>query len=303
MSTVREFLEMNYSSIGTSGGEWDSCEALNQLNLARSAIYGLDNFAGLIEHVCVSSCKITRIPWFAESIKAAYTCIENKTIQDGEYWVGASKSCCGRGMNFTDNATYSPVPITNKLDTRLAVRCSDFNDVGKKVTISYYSFSGSLITEELRIGEKDSVTEVAVRSIASIRKDSTAGVVSFFSVDENGCAMKRLFYAHPMETSLRYREYCFSDPCCDGCSQIVLAVKKKFFPFTKDHYNLQIEFPEHALSLAMEAIEAKAKRTLEGFTLYSQLLRSSLNYLQKNTAKEHQTDTDMGATNDYPSVV
>ena len=68
------------------------------------------------------------------------------------------------------------------------------------------------------------------------------------------------------------------------------------------HYNHQIDFVEHGLSLAMEAISAKNKRTPEGLKLYNELFRSALNYIKINTVQEEQTTYDMSYSNDYPTI-
>jgi hypothetical protein len=143
---------------------------------------------------------------------------------------------------------------------------------------------------------------MAVVKIISIWKDSTAGMVHVFNVNHNGDCCDRQFGMHPLETNLKYRLYCVSDLCCSSCSKIVLKVKKKYFPFTSMHYNHQIDFVEHGLSLAMEAISAKNKRTPEGLKLYNELFRSALNYIKINTVQEEQTTFDMSYSNDYPAI-
>lgn len=303
MSSLKEFLQENEKSIGANGGAWDSCEALTQINSARAILYGLDNWIGTLKHICVHSCHVVNIPWFAESIKAAYTCNKSILISDGEYWAPANKGCCEKQVGFTDNASYSPIPAPLDLGCRIGVMPRDLEDYGKKVSVSYYTTKGSLVSEELVLGSSFSVTENRVGKVEAITKDSTFGIVSFFSATPRGKKACFLFNAHPMETSLRYRQYCFNDPCCNQCKQLVLIVKKKFFRFTKEHYNHQIEFPDHALALAMEAISEKDKRTAEGISLYERLIQTSIRYLKKNTQEENETFSEMTASNDYPSII
>lgn len=301
--TVQEYLELNEASIGSSGASWDSCEALVQLNKARSALYGLHNFHGLLQTICVNTCNAICLPWFADSIKAAYRCNKLITIASGEYFAYINNDCCGQPEGITDTGEYLPVPCSNSFCTRIGVRSADFNDNGKKVSITYVATSGSLVTDEFVLNfEGFSVTELAVARIVSIKKDSTNGIVWFHDVNNEEALCNKLFCAYPLETNLRYRKYCVSSQCCSSCSQIALVVRRKFIPFTDMHYNMPIDFAEHALSLAMEAIAAKDKRTPEGVKMYNELIRSAINYLKLNTVKEEQTFSDVTLSQDYPSI-
>jgi hypothetical protein len=302
--TVEDFLKLNEKYIGPTGGSWDDCNAIAQLNKARSALYGIDSWSGLVDTVCVPSCGPIHIPWFADRAVGAYRCTGIIQIATGEYWVGADNSCCGAPEHITDLNTISPVPITNSFKSRLGIKLTDLMDEGTVVRITYQNESGSYITEDL-VGKYDefSVTESRVRKVISIKKNPTSGFIQFFSVNSDGSCCDLLFSAHPMEGHLQYKQYCVSNECCNACKQIILKVKRKYIGLSNMHYNLPIEFPEHALSLAMQAEAERDKRTPESFTAYQAMIGSAIAYMRKNEIKEKDTYGNLTQSNDYPEVV
>ena len=226
--TVQTFLELNESSIGPSGAAWDSCDALKQLNKSRSAFYGLEDFDGLVVPICMNSCATLHMPWFAEMAKSAYRCNQQILIAPGEYWASPIANCCGPSVGITDLQTYSPVPIANIFRSRLGIRPISVVDVGRKVKISYYTTSGSIQTDELELTpDGNSVTEMSVSAVISIKKGPTDGRVAVFTVDANGNCCSPLFYANALEDDLKYRQYCMNVSCCSSCQQVVVKVKKK----------------------------------------------------------------------------
>lgn len=302
--TVQEFLENNESSIGASGAAWDSCNALKQLNRARSLLYGLDAWHGLTGTICVNACATISIPFFVEDIKAVYRCKKLLYIAPGEYWTTGEEACCGTEDKVTDNGEYSPIPVTNSFTSRIGIRSSDFEDTGKKVKITYLTSNASSVTDELTLDDAGmAVTENSVRRIVSISKEATHGVVSFYSVGPDGECCDKLFKAYPQETHLRYRLYSLSSECCSSCKQVIIKYKKKFFKFTEIDYNRELDFPEHAMYLAMIAISESDKRTIEGYRLYQEHVKSAINYLKKYQTKKEETISDIGISNDYPSIV
>ena len=301
--TVQTFLELNEQSIGASGAAWDSCDALRQLNKARSALYGLDDWDGLIVPICMSSCATLHMPWFAEMAKSAYRCNQLIPIAIGEYWAHPPGNCCGVPVGITDVQTYSPVPVGNLFNSRLGFRPMSAVDIGKKIKVSYYTLAGSIQTDELELTTGNSVTEMAVGSVISIKKSPTDGRVAVFTIDSNGNCCEPLFYAHALEDDLKYRQYCMNLSCCSACQQVVVKVKKKYLPFTEAHYNHPIDFEEHPLAIVMQAISELNKRTTEGFKMYSSLISAAINYLKKNTTKKQETVSDIGLTTDYPTII
>jgi hypothetical protein len=303
--TVQTFLELNEASIGPSGAAWDSCDALKQLNKARSALYGLEDFDGLIQPICMNSCATLHMPWFGQMVKSAYRCNQIIPIAPGEYWAAVPAYCCGPSVGITDLQTYSPVPVANTFYSRIGVRGLSAEDIGTKVKISYYTHAGSIQTDELElISSGVSVTEMSVASIISIKKGPTDGRVAFHVVDSNGeCCGNPMFYAYALEDDLKYRQYCMSLSCCSSCRQVIIKVKKKYLPFTDKHYNHQIDFEEHPLAIAMQAMAELSKRTQEGYKMYQVLIASAINYLKKNTSKAQETIGDMTLSTDYPAVV
>jgi hypothetical protein len=302
--TVQEFLQLNEASISSAGASWDSCEALLNLNKARSALFGIDTFHGLVESVCMNACETIFMPWFGEDIKAVYRCKKIIGIAPGEYWVNAFGDCCGPQEGVTDTQTYSPVPTANSFNSRIGIRNRDILDNGRKVSISYYTPSGTSVTEDLILNDEiPSITEETVRAFISINKGSTSGMLYFYSVNSEGVCCEKLFPAYPLETNLLYRQYCISRTCCSSCSQIVVKVKRKYFPFTELNYNYPIDFPEHALALAMQAISEINKRTPDGYKLYQGLISSAINYVRKNTSKKQETIGDIGNSSDYPTII
>ena len=302
--TVQTFLELNESSIGPIGAAWDSCDALKQLNKTRSAFYGLEDFDGLVVPVCMSSCATLHMPWFAEMVKSAYRCNQLIPIAPGEYWAHAPAHCCGVPVGITDLQSYSPVPVANTFNSRLGFRPISAVDVGKKIKVSYYTTAGSIQTDELELtANGNSVTEMAVGAVISIKKNPTDGRVAVFTVDSNGNCCSLLFYAYALEDDLKYRQYCMNLSCCSSCQQVVIKVKKKYLPFTSAHYNHPIDFEEHPLAIGMQSIAELGKRTTEGYKMYQALIGSAINYLKKNTSKKQETISDLGLSTDYPTVL
>jgi hypothetical protein len=302
--TVQEFLENNESSIGASGAAWDSCDALKQLNRARSVLYGLDTWHGLSGIICVRACGKLSFPYFVGDIKAAYRCKGNIYIAPGEYWVNGTESCCGTQEGITDDGIYAPVPVANSFSSRLGVRPADIGDSGKIVKISYITDGGSHITDELTLDyEKFAVTENQVRRVISIAKTPTYGPVMFASISPDGDCCEKLFKAYPPETHLKYRQYCISSQCCSSCQYVSIRYKKKFFRFTEMHYNHDLDIDEHAMLHAMMAISELDKRNIEGYRLYQEHIKSAINYLKKSSSKSEETVSDLGVSNDYPSIV
>lgn len=302
--TVEDFLKLNEAAIGATGGSWDDCNALTQLNKARSALYGIDHWSGLTERVCVPACGCIHIPWFADRAIGAYRCTGIIPIATGEYWAHADRSCCGAEERITDLNSISPVPVTNSFASRIGIKITDIMDENTEVTITYQNEAGSYITQILT-GKFDSfsVTETSLRRIVSIRKKPTSGFIQFFSANSDGECCSLLFSAHPMESHLQYKQYSVSTECCSSCKQVVLKVKRKYVPLATMHYNLAIEFPEHALGLAMQGISELAKRTDAGFTSYQAHIGSAISYMRKNETKEKDTYGDLTHSNDYPEVV
>lgn len=300
--TVQDFLILNAESIGPTGGDWNSCDALRVLNKARSALYGIDNWSGLITKVCVPCGASLIMPWFADRAVGAYKCKSIVHIATGEYWAVAPSNCCGDQFGITDMNQTSPVPVSNLFTSRLGIEIADFEDVGKQVTITYQNDAGSIITEVLTLGDFGSlsITSTSVRKVFSIKKPDSYGFFKFWSVNSDGDRGSLLFSAHPLETHLAYKQYCVPSCCCPN-EIIVVDVKKKFIPFTYNHYNFPIDLPEHALSLAMDAITNKDKKTAEGVQMYNTLIASAINYLRKNEIKEKTTYGDSGHSDDYPS--
>lgn len=298
--TLKEFLQENSGSIGDSGGEWDSCEALKQLNRARSLIYSLGNWDGLTTYACVSPCSKGRFvtPWFASEVKAAYTCRETVTINSGEYFSLVNKGCCGNKLGITDTQTYSatPVPI-DELCRGFSVFSGDMDDEQQTITVVYHNNKGSVITDEFQLTEafKKYRSSSSVKKIVSISKPPTSGEVHFHS-NEKGCPY--LFSLSPYESSQRYRIYCINANECGGCcgKQIVLKMRKKCFPYTALHYHHQVDLNSHALALGMQAISALDQRTPEGLNLYRSLVREVIDLLKKEQTEKSDFSSDTFAT-------
>jgi hypothetical protein len=302
--TVQEFLEMNESSIGPTGAAWDDCNSLLMLNKARSALYGVDNWSGLIDKICVPCGEKIYLPWFADRAVGAYECKGIVHIATGEYWTGVSGSCCGNSLGIVDLNKVAPIPVSNEFSTRIGIRITDIEDANTEVVITYQNHEGAWLTETLSSSDFNhlSVTESKVKHIISIKKPSTHGFIQFYATNSDGECCGMLFQAHPMEQHLQYKTYCVPS-CCDPSKKIILDVKRKFIRFTDKHYNLPIDFSEHALSLAMEAIASKDTRTQEGRAAYRDQIQLAINYLRKNEIKEKQSYGDGGQSNDYPSFV
>lgn len=302
--TVEDFLKLNEKYIGPTGGSWDDCNAIPQLNKARSALYGIDSWSGLVDTICVPSCGPISIPWFADRVVGAYRCTGIIPIATGEYWASAERSCCGQEEHITDLNKISPVPVLNSFGSRVGIKITDIMDEDTSVTVTYQNKSGSYVTEQLA-GKFDSfsVTETDVMKFISIKKKPTNGFIQFFSSNSDGECCKLLFSAHPMEGHLQYKQYCVSDACCSECKQIILKVKRKYVGLSTMHHNMPIEFPEHALSLAMQAEAERDKRTAEGFSGYQTMIGSAIAYMRKNEIKEKDTYGNFTQSNDYPAVV
>jgi hypothetical protein len=302
--TVEQFLQMNESSIGTAGASWDSCDALLMFNKARSALYGIDNWSGLIDKICVPCGEKIFIPWFSSRAVGAYECKGIIPIATGEYWAGASGNCCGGKLGIIDLNEVSPVPVSNNFSTRIGIRITDIEDANSEVKFTYQNHAGAIVTETLSSSDFNhfSVTESKVKKVISIKKPDTHGFIQFYSSNSDGQCCTMLFQAHPMEQHLQYRAYCIPE-CCNCDKKVILDVKKTYIPFTEKHYNLPIDFAEHALSLAMEAIAAKDTRTPEGRATYKDEILLAINYLRKNEVKEKQSYGDGGQSNDYPSFI
>lgn len=302
--TVEDFLQNNESSIGAAGAAWNSCQALNQLNRARNLLYGLDNWHGLSGTICMNACGTISVPYFVEDIKAVYRCNKLLYIAPGEYWTSGEESCCGSEEKVIDNGEYSPIPIANEFTTRIGVRSSDMEDDGKTIKITYITAGGSSITDTLTLNfDGLAVTENSVRRITSVAKLHTFGIISFYSVGPDGECCEKLFKAFPAETHLRYRQYCLSQSCCSSCQQVIIKYKKKFLKFFETDYNKELDFPEHAMYLAMIAISESDKRSVEGYKLYQEYVRSAINYLKKFQTKKEETVSDIGISSDYPTIV
>jgi len=301
--TVQDFLQLHESSIGPTGARWDDCIALNVLNKARSALYGIDAWSGIVDTICVNACQFIYLPWFADITKGAYRCDGIIPIATGEYWTYANGAYKGLGTRITDLNKISPVPVTNDFSSRIAIKSEDFNDEGVSVKVTYQSHGGSIITEDLSVGFQGySVTETKVKRFLSIRKPATHGYIRFYSVNSDGVVGDPIFPAAPMETHLQYKAYCIESSCCSSCKQIIIDVKRKFIPFSDMHYNLAIEFPDHALALAMQAVSELDKRTPDGNSSYQSLMGSAISYLRKNQIKEKDTYGDAGDSDDYPEI-
>lgn len=298
--TVKQFLIENASSIGGAGSSWDDCNALTQLNRARSLLYSLGDWDGLTVYSCVQKCSSGKLitPWFASEIKSAYTCNGNITIADEEYFRIVSKSCCGRQVGIIDTETYSPTPV--ELDdncSSISIVSGDLNDTGKVVSIVYTNRKGSIVTDEIEIKEafKKYKTSFPVRKIISISKPPTGGEIFFYS-NKEGC--KRLFSLSPYESSPRYRVYCLNNNECGSCcgGNIVLKLRKKYVPYTDIHYDHLIDLNPYALSLGMQAISALDQRTVEGFNLHNSLVRNAVDFLKKEQLEKASFSSDTETT-------
>lgn len=291
--TVREFLQNNESSIGSNGAAWDHCDALNQLNKVRSLFYSIGDFDANTAYICVT-CWGNRIylPWFSNKILGAFNCRGTIRIGDSELFAIVDRSCCGRSVGVIDNEQYSPVPINNSFNGKLLFRIMDSEDVGSLLKVSYINLSGSLVIDEILFEEPfiNYETSLEVREIKSISKPSTNGIVAV-----SYSATEPLFHLSPYVTSHKYRMYCLQSDCCDG-ETITLHIKKCYFPFTALHYDHLIDFPDHALSLAMEAIGARASRTTEGIAVYEKLLANAINFLKRQKFESTDSVTESSAT-------
>ena len=297
--TIKQFLIENASSIGGAGSSWDDCNALTQLNRARSLLYSLGDWDGLTVYACVSKCASGRLitPWFASEIKAAYTCNGPITIADEEYFRIVNKSCCGRAVGITDTETYSPTPVELEDEcSSISIVSGDMNDVGKTISIVYINRKGSIVTDEIEIKEafKKYKTSFPVRKIISISKPPTGGEIFFYS-NKEGC--KRLFTLSPYESSPRYRVYCINDNDCSCCGdKVILKLRKKYIPYTDIHYEHLIDLNPYALSLGMQAIAALDQRTPEGFNLHNALVRNAIDFLKKEQSEKSSFSGDTETT-------
>jgi hypothetical protein len=302
--TVQDFLENNESAIGAAGAAWDSCDALKQLNRSRGLLYGLDTWHGLTGIICMDACGTLYMPHFVGDIKAAYRCNQNLYIAPGEYWAESNEMCCGAEEKIVDDGSYSPVPVENSFTTRIGVKPSDVNDTNGIVKITYITDGGSVVTDELTLDyDKFAVTENQVRTVVSISKPKTWGQIYFSTVSPDGTCCAKLFKAYPRETHLNYRKYCLSSKCCSECNTVIIKYKKKYFKLDETDYNRELDFPEHAMYLAMMAIAESDKRTVEGYKLYQEYVRSAINYLKKFQAKKEESISDIGISNDYPEII
>lgn len=312
--TLKEFLQNNESSIGESGGNWNDCNSLNQLNKARSILYSTGIWDGMIAYTCISNCYNGRliVPWFADQILDAYTCKKRVTIETGEYFSIVDKSYCGKQIGITDTQTYSPTPVDLQLLSRgLSITSGDMDDQDKIITIVYLNNRGSVITDEIEIDQafKKYRTSTSIKKIVSISKPASSGEIHFHS-NSKGCPY--LFTLSPYETNPQYRVYCVNGNECNHCfpdggccsdTQIVLKLKKKHFTFTELHYNHQIDFNSHALALAMQSIPELEKRTPEGLNMHRQLIKEALDYLKKNNNVRDDKPNNFSPHNYYPEVV
>ena len=276
--TLRTFLENNESSIGSSGAAWDSCDALRQINRVRSAFYDIGDWDGNTSFICITCCngKIY-LPFYASKIISAFKCNKQVLIADSEFFALVSRSCCGTQVGIVDNNQYSPVPRENCFSGNLLFQAMDTADKGVEITASYLNRAGSMISDSIILDPAwDKISSAYdVMTIKALSKPSTHGPILVYD-----CAGTCLFGLSPYSTSYQYRVYCLQQDCCDD-EQIVLHVAKAFYPFTELHYDHLIDFPEHALSLGMEAISARSLRTTEGIAVYEKLFRLAIQYLKK----------------------
>lgn len=285
--TLREFLQANESSIGANGASWDSCDALNQINKTRASFYDIGDWEGNNEFIAVN-CHSGKIflPWFASKIVAAFRCKGLVKIADSEHYSLVSHRHCGSSVHVVDDNLYSPTPIPNQFFGALQFKAMDSEDAGVVIKASYHTNNGSLINDTITL-EEDQIqysTNFQVVTVKALSKPSTSGLILV-----SDCACKPLFYMHPYSTSLRYRTYCISGGCCDHTGLLTLKVKKAYYPFSSLHYDHLIDFPDHALSLGMEAIAARAQRTTDGIAVYERLYRNAVLFLKKQ--KETSNDT------------
>lgn len=297
---VKQFLQENSSSIGSSGAEWDDCSALTQLNRARSLLYSLGDWDGLTVYSCISQCATGKLitPWFASEIKAAYTCKGKVTIATGEYFSIVSKSCCGKRLGITDTQTYSPTPVDIGEQCRgISLMSGDMDDEKQTISIVYMNRRGSIITDQFEITDafKKHRTSSSIKQIISISKPATSGEIHFYSNDK-GCPY--LFSLSPYESSPRYRVYCLNNNECGSCcgGNIVLKLRKKYVPYTDKHYDHLIDLNPYALSLGMQAISAMDQRTVEGFNLHNSLVRNAVDFLKKEQLEKSSFSSDTETT-------
>lgn len=297
--TVKEFLQDNESSIGSSGGKWDSCDALKQLNRTRNLFYGLGTWDGLTTYACISSCSKGRLitPWFASKIDEAYTCNRKVTIATGGYFALVDRSYCGRRLRVEDTQTYSSTPIPIEESCKgLLVESQDILDAGKTISISYLNKRGSVVSDEIQLTEtfKKFKTSSTIKSIISINKPVTSGEIHFFSRDDN----KHLFSLSPYENSPRYRVYCINGNECSNCcgETFVLKMRRRYLPFSEVHYEHHIDLNPHALAIGMQAMSAFDERTSEGLNRYTSLVRSAVDLLKKEKLEQGSFESDTETT-------
>lgn len=282
--TLQEFLKNNESSFGQKGAKWNDCANLKQINKARSLIYSLGVWDGMISYLCVKCLSgVFYLPFSAERILSAYRCSSGIKIAEGEYFSVVRGSNVGDPISIIDNKVYSSTPVDIDYTGFINFRLTDFNDKGSNVNIVYRNTSGSIVTDNILIEKpfEKYRTSTKVKEILSLTKDSTSGNLEVLT----GMG-KYLFHLSPYETEAKYRRYCASTHCCSkskcSCSsEIIIQTKNKFYPYTELHYSHIIDVNEHALVLALQAIAALEKRDTEGFNLYKSIIASVVDFLKK----------------------
>lgn len=263
MQTILSFLK---ESQGITNNNPDSCKAIEELNLARQLLWRLDDWVGTIEYLCVSVGNCFYTPWHIETIRAAWSCNRNLEIGSAFYSeIGYDDvcACAGNKIHIIRTGAIDVFPCSIRRGSKIGFECSNRNDTGKKVIITYTNKFGSITVDEIQLTEVGVTvyTSEEVNTIESVSKEKTEGVVRVKSLLYG---IRDVVTLYPDQTFIEYPRY--SADSCVNC-QILIKGKKRFIPYTRADENrpLDISSPD-GLRFAIKAIQAEKNNDLSAYT-------------------------------------
>lgn len=273
MQTIKSFL---IESSGITGNNPKSCVALEELNLARSLLFRLDDWVGTIEYLCVNVGRCFHLPWHVETIRAAWNC--NRSIEVGSAFyseIGYNDACsfAGKKVPIIRTGYIDVTPVRIPKDSKIGFECTNENDKGKKCFVSFINDYGSITTEEIQLTEVGYICwgKENVRSIKSISKERTQGIVNVKAFNGEKFHVLSLY---PQQLVSEFQRY-----TADGClnCQVIIKAKKRYFPYFDEDLDSTLDFnsPE-ALRFAIKAIQAEKAGAIDKYAANLQAARTHL---------------------------
>lgn len=287
MSNIGTFIEENENVLNK---DKNSCGIIRMINQARRFLYPLGEWVGTMTYATINiKCDpCVYLPYEMETAKSASSGCSHINVESNTFcFISEDEYCqCGcnrESMTLVNTDRRSPIPYT--INSTIAFMPRSKLDAGKKLKIGYNNDAGTERIDEVILKQRDLVYTSSVASgIRYIKKDKTLGMVDVFELMKGGKESKRIHSFYPQETNPTYSLYSFKGCVCE-C--IVIYGKKRFIPYaepegdSEDYLDIELDISDHALALAIKALEFFASGSKEDIALYKEYTKLSLEYLRQ----------------------